>query len=63
MADDRKAREAALKKLIRDTVDAAGGLKPDEIPHKVKARLKGQAIGDLDVEGYLRDALNERKKR
>lgn len=60
---DRETREEALKKLIRDTIDAAGGVGPDEIPHKVKARLKGQAIGDLDVDGYVRDALKERKRR
>lgn len=56
-------KEEALKKLIRDTVASAGDLAPDEIPHRVKQRLKGQACGDLDVDAYIREAMKERRDR
>ena len=62
-AIDDKAKEAALKKLIRDTVASVGAIAPDEIPYKVKERIRGQAAGDLDVDGYIREAMNNRKKR
>ncbi len=60
---DEKSKEEALRKLIRDTVNAAGAVAPDEIPHKVKERLKGQATGDLDVDAYVKEVLKARQKR
>ena len=60
-AIDDKAKEEALKKLIRDTVNAAGAVAPDDIPHRVKERLKGQAFGDFDVEAYIKEAIAARK--
>jgi hypothetical protein len=61
-AIDPKEREKALKALIDETVAAAGGLAPDEIPHKVKERLKGYATGDLDVDAYIRQAIRDRRR-
>jgi len=60
---DEGAREEALKALIRQTVAEAGKMAPDEIPHWVKERIRGQAAGDLDVEAYVRDLLKKRRDR
>ena len=62
-AIDDEAREEALKKLIRDTVASAGALAPDDIPYKVKERIRGQAAGSLDVDAYIKEAIKTRKKR
>lgn len=56
-------KEAALKALIRQTIDAAGMADADSLPHRVKQRLKGQATGDLDVDAYVKEVLRERKRR
>ncbi len=61
-AVDEKTKEEALKKLIRDTVAAAGAIAPDEIPHKVRERIRGQAAGDLDVDAYIRELIRARRK-
>ncbi|MDZ7629135.1 MAG: hypothetical protein U5J99_12120 [Parvularculaceae bacterium] len=55
-------RERALKALIRDTIAASGGLAPDAIPHRVKERLKGQAVGDADLDRLIREALAEQNR-
>ena len=54
--------EEALKALIRATVAAAGPLDPADIPSRVKERIKGQAVGDLDVEAYIRETIAEIRK-
>lgn len=41
-------------KLIAETIKALGPVAPDQLPHLLRERLKGQIEGDLDVEGYLR---------
>jgi hypothetical protein len=56
-------KEAALKMLIRQTIDAAGASDPAALPHRVKERLKGQATGDLDIDAYVKQVLAERKKK
>jgi len=60
MVIDEKDKERAVKALIRQTVASAGGLAPDQIPHRVKERLKGQATGDIDVDALIREALKDR---
>ena len=55
--------DEALKALIRKTIKSAGAIDPAAIPSKVKARLKGQATGDLDVDAYIAEALAEAKKK
>ncbi len=59
---DDKTKEDALKALIRETVASAGAMAPDDIPHKVKERIRGHACGDLDVDAYIREAMKARKK-
>jgi hypothetical protein len=56
-------KEEALKELIRQTIDAAGAGDPATLPHRVKERLKGRAIGDLDVEAYVKAVLRERERK
>lgn len=51
--------EDALKSIIRATVMNAGPLKPDELPSKVRERIKGRATGDLDVDAYIKQILRE----
>jgi hypothetical protein len=57
---DDSERRKALKKLIAETVDSAGGLAPEEIPHRVRERLKDQALGGRDVEDLIAEALKDR---
>ena len=61
-AIDASEREKALKALIRETIAASGGLSPDAIPHRVKERLKGQAVGDVDIDRLIREAIVEQKQ-
>lgn len=58
---DAKAKDEALKKLIRETVANAGAIAPDDIPHRVKERLKGQATGDLDIDACIAEAMKQRR--
>ena len=58
----KNEREKALKALIRETIGASGGLAPDAIPHRVKERLRGQAVGDADLDRMIREAIAEQKK-
>lgn len=62
-AIDEKAKEEAIKRLIRDTVESVGAIAPGDIPHKVKERLRGQATGDLDIDACIREAIKARKRR
>lgn len=55
-------KEAALKALIRQTIDAAGTTDAATLPHRVKQRLKGQATGDLDVDAYVKEVLREKRR-
>ncbi len=56
-------KDAALKMLIRQTIDAAGAADPASLPHRVRERLKGQATGNLDIDAYVKQVLAERKKK
>lgn len=47
----------ALKALIRATIAAAGPLDPAAIPSRVKERIKGQAVGDLDVDALINEIV------
>ncbi|MEE2690863.1 MAG: hypothetical protein VX640_04895 [Pseudomonadota bacterium] len=66
MADKKRwtpDSEEALKALIRQTIASAGLHDPASLPHRVKERLKGQATGDLDVDAYVRQVLEEEKRK
>lgn len=49
----------ALKALIKKTIESAGPLAPDAIPHQVKAVIRGQATGDLDVDAYIKEVMRQ----
>ena len=54
-------KKEALKKLIRDTIRAAGSLDPAEIPHHVREQLKAHGAGDADVDALIREVLASEK--
>lgn len=54
--------EDALKAIIRATIINTGTQDPGDLPFKIKERLRGQATGDLDIDGYIREILAETKK-
>ncbi len=58
-------RDAAIRALIQDTIQSAGAIPPDQMPHHVRAMLKGQIEGDADIEAYIAQILKEEasKKR
>ena len=58
-----KSKEEAIKALIRAAVAAAGPMDAATLPSRVKARLKGQATGDLDVDGYIQELMAEIKRK
>ncbi len=55
---DEEKREV-VKKLIRDTLAGAGDLDPSALPHRVKAQLAGQALGDKDIDAVIADLRAE----
>ena len=52
----------AIRAIIRATVSAAGEPDPDTLPHLVRARLEGHAGGDVDVDAYVAEVLEEMKR-
>lgn len=55
-------KETALKALIRATIDSAGPIAPELLPHKVKTALKGQASGAVDLDSLIKQVLQEMRK-
>ncbi len=47
-------QDAAMEKLIRDTVHALGEVDAADLPHLLRQRIQGQIAGDIDVEAYLK---------
>lgn len=57
-------KEQAARKLIRETIGAAGAHDPGAIPHRVRERIKELATGEIDVDDYVKRVLaEERRKR
>lgn len=52
----------AIKAIIRATVSASGEPDPETLPHIVRKRLEGHVAGDVDVNAYVREVLEEMKK-
>lgn len=55
-------KDEALKALIRETINSAGPLDAAALPHHVKARLKDQVKGDVDLDRLIDEALKARKR-
>ncbi len=56
-------RDAAIRELIRQTIDSAGEIPPDQLPHHIRTRLAGQIEGKPDIEGYISQILKEERKK
>lgn len=54
--------EDAVKELIRQTIASAGPVDPAELPSKIRERIKGRAVGNLDVDAYIKQVLRETKR-
>ena len=54
------SEEAALKKLIRETIDCGGDIDAAAIPHRLKEALKRRVRGGgEDLDAYVDDTLKE----
>ena len=51
-----------IRNIIRATVSAAGEPDPETLPHLVRQRLQGHASGEVDVDAYVREVLEEMKR-
>ena len=52
----------AIRNIIRATVSAAGEPDPATLPHLVRQRLGDHAMGEKEVEAYVREVLEEMRK-
>lgn len=52
----------AIRNIIRATVSAAGEPDPKTLPHLVRKRLEGQALGEVDVDAYVAEVMEELRK-
>ncbi|MGF1545372.1 MAG: hypothetical protein ACFB00_12920 [Parvularculaceae bacterium] len=59
---DQKEREA-LRKLVAETIAEAGEIDPSELPHRVKSKLVGRAIGERNLDKAIADAIAEIERR
>ncbi|WP_031550869.1 hypothetical protein [Parvularcula oceani] len=61
---DEEKKEApadaeAIRNVIRATVSASGEPDPETLPHLVRERLKGTDTGDMDIDAYVSEVLEE----
>lgn len=70
MADERnpagpsgspKLKAEELDRLIRSTIDGLGNLGADELPHRLRAKLKSQVGSDVDLDAIIARALRQRR--
>lgn len=54
--------EDTIRAIIRATVSAAGEPDPQTLPHLVRQRLQGHATGDMDVDAYVKEVLEDMRK-
>ncbi|MEM9495516.1 MAG: hypothetical protein AAGA09_05895 [Pseudomonadota bacterium] len=59
MAKQDAKNHSAIKKLIRETIDAAGPIDPAAVPHTLKERIRAQVSGDIDIDDYVAEVLRE----
>ena len=55
----RPDKDAAIKALIRQTLDEAGVADPSALPHRLRERLAAQISGDADLDALIKDVLRE----
>ncbi len=56
-------RDKAIKALIRETINAAGDIPADKLPHHLRATLKEQIEGNAMLDVYIAEILNEERKK
>ena len=61
-AKDPDATAETIKNIIRATVSAAGEPDPATLPHLVRQRLEGHALGEKEVDRYVQEVLREMRK-
>lgn len=54
---NRKPDEKALRQLVIEAIEGLGDLAPDELPHRVRQKLRDQATGAVDLDALIREAL------
>ncbi len=54
--------EEAIRKIIQSSISASGTIKPDDLPHLVRAQLSSQISGDIDIDQYIKSTLEKMKK-
>jgi len=59
----RPDKKEALKKLVRETIEGAGETPPDELPHRLRERLRAHAAGERELDEVIREVIAERAKR
>lgn len=61
--DENKAAAAeAIRNIIRATVSAAGEPDPATLPHLIRQRLGDHALGEKEVEAYVKEVMAEMRK-
>lgn len=56
-------RDEAIKALIRDTISASGSVPPDQLPHHIRQRLKGQIEGVTDMDAVIAEIIAEEARK
>lgn len=63
MEDPRpKLDPSALRRLIQNTIEAAGDVSPDELPSHVRRQLERQIAGQPGAEGVLQELLGRARQ-
>lgn len=57
-----KMDKDAIRRLIEATVVASGEPDPSTLPHQIRQKLEGRATGDIDLEQYIQQVLQEMKR-
>ena len=52
----------AIRNIIRATVSAAGEPDPETLPHLVRGRLQDHALGEKEIEAYVKEVMEEMRK-
>ena len=54
--------DETLKTLVRETIRAAGVTDTEDLPHKIRERIRGQVTGEIDVDEIIKQVLKEANK-
>ncbi|MEL6359922.1 MAG: hypothetical protein AAFR21_02465 [Pseudomonadota bacterium] len=57
--DNVSVTEAALKKLMEQTIDELGPIDPATLPHRLKDRLRAQVSAETDLDEAIAAMMKE----